>query len=138
MIVEYTTPFLPKKQGENKLFRRKKGFKSSEIADGSTGTIEIIVPFPSVKINELEIVNGKEGAVLDFKVHDTPTGTISTVPNLMLNQFGFDVELPDGFYRDRSEYDADLIQDMKIIITVKNNTGSPYTCRGNIVFHEVK
>jgi hypothetical protein len=62
----------------------------------------------------------------------------SEVPSAPLNQFGFGVELPEGFYRDSSEYDADLIKDMEVRITAYNNSGVPVTLRGNIVYHEIK
>ena len=109
-----------------------------EILDGEEGSIELVVPYNLCHINEMEFTNCKEGMTVDFKVHDTPTGTFSTVPNYMLNQFGFDVELPDGYYKDHSNYDATLILNMKIVIVVKNNTGAAITPKGNIVYHEVK
>jgi hypothetical protein len=139
MIIQKETPFQPKKLIDGqKLFRRKHGFVSSEIAVGQTGTIDLVVPYNTAKINEVEITNGREGVSIDLKVYDTPTGTISTVPNYMLNQFGFNVELPHGFYRDISDYDADVIKDMKIEITIKNNSNEPLALRGNIVWHELK
>jgi len=133
-----SSAFSKKYVPQGRLFRRKHGFKSAEIPAGQSGIIELVVPYDLAKINEIEITNAKEGVLLDFKVYDTPTGAISTVPNYMLNQFGFDVELPDGFYRDRSNYDADVQLGMKIELTVKNNTSEPYTARGNVVWHEIK
>lgn len=140
--------FANKAVEDGKLFRRKHGFKAAaEIAHGAEGTVQLVVPYDKCKINEFEIINCLEGLTVDFKVHDTPTGTISqtleatgftAVPNLMLNQFGFDVELPNGFYRDKSDYDADVIKDMRIDLIFKNNTGQAITPKGNIVYHELK
>lgn len=136
-IVQRMTPFRDKAVAGGKLYRRKYGFKSGTITDGNQEIVELIVPFVC-KINEIEFVNAKDGVTVDFKVHDTSTGFISAEPFYMLNQFGFDVEMSDGLYRDISEYDADLVTDMRVRITVKNNTGSDYICKGNIVYHEVK
>lgn len=130
--------FRKKYVAEGRLYRRKHGFKSVEIPAGESRDIELVVPYDIVKINEVEFINAREGDTVDFKVHDTPTGTISTVPNLMLNQFGYACELPNGLYRDKSDYDADLIKDMKIVITYYNNGAEAYTAKGNIIYHEVK
>lgn len=137
-IIQDVKPFAAKAVESGSLFRRKHGFKSAEIAAGQSGTIELVIPYNQVKINEVEFTNAREGDTVDFKVHDTPTGTISTIPNYMLNQFGFDAELPNGLYRDKSDYDADLILNMKIVITYKNNGSTPHIIRGNITYHEVK
>jgi len=132
-----TSPFASKAIVGGKLFRRKHGFKKL-ITANSSGDIILVVPYAACKINQVEFVNAVEGDTVDLKVHDTDTGLLTTVPNYMLNQFGFDVELPNGLYVDKSEYDADLIGNMQIIITYTNNSGSDLTVRGNIIYHEVK
>lgn len=121
-----------------KLFRRKHGFKSSSVTAGSSGQIILVVPYIQCKINLIEFTSCREDVQVDFSVLDSTTGTYTTVPNHLLNQFGFDVELPDGFYKDKSEYDADLYQGMQIKIVIKNNSMSDFILRGNIVYHEVK
>ena len=126
-----------------KLYRRKYGIvldnSSTEIAAGQTGTLSFVVPYANAKINKLEIIGGRIGDCVDLKVYDTPTGTISTVPNYMLNQFGFDVYINGPFYADFSNYDADLIKDMKIELTYKNkHSTDSITPFANIVLHEVK
>lgn len=120
-----------------KLFRRKHGFNGL-IPANSTGSVLLVVPYAACKINQVEFVNAKEGDTVDLKVLDTATGTLSTIPNFMLNQFGFSTELPDGFYTDKSEYDADLIGGMQIEILYTNNSDTPHTIRGNITYHEVR
>lgn len=120
----------------SKLYRRKHGANAS-IPANSSGTISLVVPYNLCKINKAELVNTAVGDTVDFKVYDTPTGTLSTVPNLMLNQFGFGVEMPDNFYEDYSEYDADLIKDMKVEVTYYNNSGSARTVGVNFTLHEV-
>lgn len=119
-----------------KLFRRKHGV-SETIEANSSGTISLVIPYALAKVNKVEIINCAVGDTADLKVYDTPTGTISTVPNYMLNQFGFDVVLPNGFYVDESNYDADLIQDMKIEITYTNNSDQNRLVGINIVLHQL-
>ena len=136
--------FAEKVVPKGKLFRRKHGWKIENINPGETGVIDINCPYENAKINELEIVNPRNGDTVSLKVKDTPTGTVTldavgvAIPNHVLNQFGFDCELPDGFFRDHSDYDADIIKDMKITVEYKNNGSEVFTARGNIVFHEVK
>jgi len=62
---------------------------------------------------------------------------LSTIPNYMLNQFGFNVEMPDGFYKDESSYDADLIQNMKIELTYFNNGENEKHIGVNFTLHEI-
>ena len=66
-----------------------------------------------------------------------PTGTFSTVPNYMLNQFGFNVVVSELLYSDKSDYDADLIKDMKVKLVYKNDTNASKEVGVNITFHEV-
>lgn len=120
----------------SKLYRRKHGV-SAVIPANSSNTLDFVVPYDKCKINKVEVVNGKVGDKVDLKVYDTPTGTLSTVPNYMLNQFGFDVFVAEGFYEDESRYDADLIKDMKIEITYYNNTNEDLTVYANFVLHQV-
>jgi hypothetical protein len=112
-IVSHQAPFKSKAVGSGKLFRRKHGFNKL-VAANSTEEIDLIVPYNICKINQVEFTNAVDGDTVSFKVHDTSTGLFSTVPRYMLNQFGFDVELPNGFYTDKSDYDADLVLDMII------------------------
>ncbi len=119
-----------------KLYRRKHGVCKNVVA-GTSDTLSIVVPYNLAKINTIEIINCATGDLADLKVYDTPTGTISTVPDYMLNQFGFDVCLPDGFYKDESNYDADVIKDMKIELTYKNNGVSDRMIGINLTLHEL-
>lgn len=129
--------FASKQIEGKKVFRRKHG----QIVDCLQGEtkIDFVVPYERAKINLLEIVNGQAGDTVDLKVYDNAAGTISGVANQLLNQFGFDVALCDGMYKDKSDYDADVIQGMKIEVTYKNNGGADLLKRGfNIVYHELK
>jgi len=129
-------PFGSKTIHGKKLYRRKHGAFNTILA-GQSGAIDIVIPYDNCKINMAEILNCSNGDTVDFKVYDTPTGTISTVSNYMLNQFGFNVELPDGMYIDKSEYDADLIKDMKIEVIYKNNGLVDKRIGVNFTLHQV-
>jgi len=131
-------PFADKKLKNGlKLYRRKHGIYA-DIPAGVTQDISISVPYNLAKINEIEIVGCSVGDKASLKVLDTPTGTISTVPNYMLNQFGFDVCLPDGHFKDVSDYDADVIKDLKIVVSYTNNTAQTKKIGANVVLHELK
>lgn len=132
-----TFAFSSKFTKDKSLFRRKHG-TGKEIPANSSDTLSIIVPYDLAKINKVDLVGCELGDQVDLKVYDTPAGAISTVPNYMLNQFGFLVELPNGHFEDFSEYEADLIKDMKIEITYYNNSDQPKYVGANFTLHEVK
>lgn len=148
VTIDRKMPFSEKAVLEGKLFRRKHGFKfSNDIPVGQVGSFDLVVPYDKVKINELEITNAVDGDELDLIVLDTPQGHIqqsmgvppaNVVPNAPLNQFGFGVQLSEGLYRDKSDYDADLIKDMVVRLVYKNNGQVVTKPRGNITWHEVK
>lgn len=145
--VQSSIPFAAKKilvGGEIKsIFKRVHGV-SAIIAAGSTVDIDFVVPHPTVKFTGAEVINTHIGDRLDFTVHDNATNTYSGAPvetygaNLQLNQFGFGVYLPDGFYQNTSNYDADLYLGMIIRCSYTNNTGSSKTVYMNPWLHEVK
>ena len=129
-----------------KLYRRKHGF-SIVVPASSSKEETLTIPYTQAKINEVEFVNCNSGDSADFKVYDSVTGiyqqtlgaSAETIDaDLMLNQFGFGVKLPDGIYKDISSYDADVIGGMRIKITYTNSTAGAITIYGNIVYHEIK
>ena len=141
-----TYPFSNKVLSDgSKLFRRKHGFRfTSSIAAGENDFIELVAPYSLQKINLVELLSCEDGDQVDFWVLDSDTGVYqaskgiqSPVPKAPLNQFGFKTELPDGFYIDKSDYDADLIGGMIIKIIYYNNGQAAKTPKGNIVWHEV-
>lgn len=130
-MLPFTSKTLP---NGKKLFRRKHGYVFSQVA--GTSTHEIVVPYPEAKINEAEFVNTSAGCTANLKILDTAAGTYSGVPNLMLNQFGFNVNLTEGNYKDVSQYDADVYTGMRIVLEITSPVA--FDIRINIVFHEVK
>lgn len=112
VLVLSNPAFSAKTVGTKKLYSRSTGAKYTVVVGANT--LDFVVPYNEVKFNGLQICNGKVGESVNLKVLDTPTGTISGVPDYQLNQFGYSVNMPDGFYQRESAYDADLIKDLKI------------------------
>lgn len=108
--------FTSKLVGTKKIFSRMTGKKFP--VEVGLNTLDFLIPKNEMKMNGVEITNGKIGETVNFKVLDTSTGTLSTIPNFPLNQFAFDINLPDGFYSQKSNYDADVIKDLVIRIEI--------------------
>ena len=119
------------------LFRRIHGLKLDLDTSGSDQKVTFTVPYGSAKITSTEIIGASLGDRIDFKVLDTASGTVTTVPNYMLNQFGFDVYPSEGRYEQKSEYDADLFLGLQLEITVKPMDSVARPVYFNLVLHEV-
>ena len=121
-VINRLAPFGSKELDGKKLFKRVHGV----VVACSTGlnTFDFVVPYNNAKLNMLEIMWAPEGCIADFKVYDTPTGTISTIPNYMLNQFGYGAGVSKDIYTQHSEYDADVIKDMKLSCELTLPTGA--------------
>ena len=138
-IVEQSSlpAFADKLVAAGKLFRRKHGCPVQEIGPGETVTISLTVPYAAAKINKAEIVGCRFGDTVNLSVHDSVNGDYTTVPDYKLNQFGFNVVMPDGFYVDKSEYDADLYTGMQIKVDYTNNGIDAVLVGVNYTLHEV-
>ena len=112
----------------------------SGVVSTSPGNIDFVVPYDNCKITGVEIIGGELGDKVNFKIFDTPTGLISGVPDLLLNQFGIDVNITSSLYKRDFAYDADLIKDLKLRIeyTTANLNLLPKNIHINFVIHEVK
>jgi hypothetical protein len=121
---------------QKKLFRRHVGIQQQLVANGDT-TIVYEIPYAWCKITTMEIVGLPEMMKADLCILDSTAGTYTTVPNFQLNQFGFDVNVNKDYYRDHSEYDADLYMYMQIKIVIKNHTANTPTIGINFTLHEV-
>ena len=117
-----------------KLFKRVHGVKKTLATNEDT--IEFIVPYTMSKISGIEILGADHGDTANFNVYDNAAGTISTIPNYKLNQFGFDVCLAKDFHKETSSYDADLILGMKLEVGVTSTAGKVIGV--NFILHEVK
>jgi hypothetical protein len=133
--VKLQVPFASKTlPNGNKLFKRYHGIQSVV----SVGANDVIytVPYPQVKIVGVDILYAEALDTVDFYVLDTITGTYSTIPNYTLNQFGFSVNVSKDFFRQESNYDADLYAGMQIKIVY--NSQSAKTIGINFNMSEVK
>ena len=121
VAIVYSAPYAVKSNATHKFFKRVHGENNIIEPLGATGNIELIIPYNLAKIAHMEILNCSIKDKVSVKFYDTPSGTISGTPNAILNQFGYGVEVTNDLYRFKSEYDADLIKDMKISIEYTNN-----------------
>lgn len=120
------------------LYARERGVAGVTIASGATTNIIHTISFPTVKINGAQIHGCRLGDTVNFKVIDSTTGTYTTVPNYLLNQFGFNVNMPSGSFEKQYPYDADLYQGMQVVTEYTNNGSESVTVYVNLDIHEVK
>lgn len=136
-IYSYNYPFSQKSLSDGKkIFVRTHGINAS--VSGAPDTIDFVIPYNNCKLTGVEIIGGIIGDNCNLKVLDTPSGTISGIPNYTLNQFGFNVNIAKDFYKRESNYDADLIKDMVIRIEYDSIATLPAALYINIILHEVK
>lgn len=103
--------------GGKKLFKRVHGVNQS--CSSGTNTIDFIVPYNQAKLESVEILWCPKGCIANLNVYDNSSGTISGVPSLKLNQFGYDVNLREEYHVQKSQYDADVILGMKIELSIE-------------------
>lgn len=115
---------------EYKLFKRIHGKKYDAVPTGQITSLDFIVPYANAKLETIEILNGEVGDSLSFEVIH-PNGVT------LLNTFGFDVYITKDYYKQHSQYDADVFQGLIFRIKYTNNgpTRPIYT---NYVLNEVK
>lgn len=126
--------FASKTSGTKRLYSRNTGFQSTLSA--GTNTISYTASLAWAKITGVQIVNCAALDSADFKVYDTSSGTYSGIPNYLLNQFAFSVNLPNGFYDRESPFDADIYAGM--ILRIEYISGSAKTVGFNLIMSEVK
>jgi hypothetical protein len=136
--VQRPTPFAGKMVEDHKLFRRKHGTSISSPA-GQTANLDVVIPYTRCKVNKAELIGCSMNDSVNLKVLDNAQGSISGtgIPNVLLNQFGFNVRMPDGYYTDKSEYDADLYQGMIVRIEYTNNSANTVTISVNVTLHQM-
>lgn len=119
------------------LFFRGRGVKATCTAN-STTEIKYTIPYAKAKINGMEIMYGQNGDTCNFKVLDTTTGTYTTIPNYLLNQFGFDWNITDSSLKEILPYDANLLLNMQVVVEYTNNGNSDVDVGVNFYIHEDK
>lgn len=136
--VSSSTPFANKTLPDGKKVYKRVHGVSETLQSGQTN-IDFVIPHDACKITGVEIIAGIHGDKVNFKVYDTPTGTISGYPDVLLNQFGFNVYMAEGLHKELSNYDADLIKDMKVSLEYDaKDTGAEREVYVNFILHEVK
>jgi len=121
---------------QKRLFRRATGVQATLSANGDT-TIQFSIPYAWCKITTMEIVGLPEMMKVVLLITDSNLGRYTGIPNYQLNQFGFNVNAAKEYYRDHSEYDADLYMDMIIKVVIKNPSNTTPTVGINFTLHEV-
>lgn len=135
VMVDSQPPFAAKVlPNGKKLYARTRG--ASFAVSTGVNTLDFDIPYPTCKITGLEIINGEVGDKVDLFILDDDLGTYSTVPNYVLNQFGFDTNIAKDFYNRESQYDADLYYNMCVSITYYSQSAK--TVYINYLLHEVK
>jgi hypothetical protein len=117
-----------------KLYKRVHGIESSlQIGEN---TIIFTIPYTWAKITGAALISGEFRDKANFYILDSTAGNYSGVPNYVLNQFGFNVNIAKDQHKYESQYDADLYQGMQIKIVY--NSISAKTIGINILLDEVK
>lgn len=118
---------------ENHFFR---GHGKTFTAAASTMTVmEYALTHAKAKFNGAEIIGTNFGDKVNFKILDTATGTYSTVPNFLLNQFGFDWNMNESSHKEILPYVSTLFMGMRIVIEY-TNAGASKPISINYYLHE--
>jgi hypothetical protein len=129
-----TSPFSAKVINGKKLYKRVIGITAA-VVSASPNDVIYTATLTWAKMKEIQIVGSEVGDKVDLRVLDTATGTYSGYPNTVLNQFGFNVNLPSGFYSQQSEFDADVFSGLQLKFTY--TSVSDKTIGINLIMNEV-
>lgn len=94
--------------------------------------------YPWAKMIGVECINALPLDTAELRVYDNPSGTYSGVPNALLNQFGYTLNMGPDFYVRFSPFDADLYASMVIKITYVSVGVADRTVGVNFIMNEVK
>jgi len=136
--VQSITPFGAKSQIINgvlkKFFARNTGLQQ----DVTTGSNEILytISYPWVKMIGIECINGESLDTAELRVYDNALGTYSGVPNAMLNQFGYTLNMAKDYYARTSPFEAELYAGMVLKITYVSISDKRIGM--NVIMNEVK
>lgn len=122
---------------KGQLFFRGQGV-SQTITANSTANIIFTIPYPKTKLNGVEILYGAKGDTCNFKVLDSTTGSYTTVPNYLLNQFGYNWNVEEGSQKELLPYDADVFYGMQLVVEYTNNDNIDKLIGINFYIHEDK
>jgi hypothetical protein len=117
------------------LFARNTG-KRFSVSSGVTTECNYTATFPYVKMIGLECIGGEVGDYAELRVYDTASGTYSGVPNALLNQFGYELNIAKDYYKRESPFDSDVYAGMVLKITYYSVSNK--TIGINYLMNEVK
>jgi len=117
-----------------KFYSRNTGIQY-DLTTGSND-INFTISFPWVKIIGIECIGGEILDTAELRVYDNSVGTYSGVPNALLNQFGYTLNMAKDYYARSSPFDADLYQGMLLKITYVSISDKRVGM--NIIMNEVK
>lgn len=134
-----TYPFSSKVLPDGKkLYAREHGMVPTTAVAGQSTSIQYMIPYAAAKITGAKIINCAIGDTAVFRVLDTDTGSVTTVPKYILNTFGIDVHMPAGEYSKQYSYDADLFYGLYVEVVYTNNGTEDREIYINLDLHEVK
>jgi hypothetical protein len=120
--------------GAKNLYMAMTGVQQS-LTVGSN-TITFTVPYAQVEISGVGLIGCEALDVVSFSVLDSTTGTYSGHANTVLNQFGYNVNLPADQYEYECAYTSTLYQNMQIQLTY--TSVSAKTIGINFILNQVK
>ena len=130
------------------LYKKISGKKYTINGNGSFD-LDFTIPYEYCKVEAIEFIGCELGDKVQFYVLDSPEGIFqqhrfglpagheAITPNMVLDQFGIDVFLPDGSYTQLSQYDAEVYAGMVFRINY-DDTHNGKTLYINYVLNEVK
>jgi hypothetical protein len=136
--VQSTPPFGAKSQIINGVLKKFYARNTGLQQDLTTGSNEIVytISYPWVKVIGIEAIGCEALDTAELRVYDNASGTYSGVPNAMLNQFGYTLNMAKDFYARNSQFDADLYAGMILKITYVSISDKRVGM--NIILNEVK
>jgi hypothetical protein len=117
-----------------KLFARNTGLQFTLSAGANA--LSYTATLPWAKVTGIEVIGAESLDYADLKVNDTAAGTYSGVPNYLLNQFAFSVNIAKDYYTRTSTFDADLYIGM--VININYTSVSAKAIGVNLILSEVK
>lgn len=118
------------------LFARNTGIRAT--VNNGSNTINYTATYTWTKMIGMQCIGAVAGDYASLQVYDNSSGTYSGVPNALLNQFGYTLNLAAGFYERSSPFDADVFVGMILKITYVSTSILPNNIGINILMNEVK
>ncbi len=128
------SPYSTNAYGTKNLYVTITGIQETLIA--GTNTITYTVPYIEALISGVTVVNCEVLDIVSFSVLDSTTGTYSGTANAVLNQFGYNVNLPADQYEYQAPYTAVLHENMQIQLTY--TSVSAKTIGVNFILNQVR